>query len=59
VNARDPNDIAWGVNLALEDRDRLREWGRNARERVLEMFTWRKAAENTLKIYEEVIAYRS
>ncbi|MDH7596743.1 MAG: glycosyltransferase family 4 protein [Methanothrix sp.] len=59
VNARDPNDIAWGVNLALEDRERLREWGRNARERVLEMFTWRKAAENTLKIYEEVIAYRS
>jgi len=59
VNARDPNDIAWGVNLALEDPERLREWGRNARERVLEMFTWRKAAENTLKIYEEVIAYRS
>ncbi|MEM0498154.1 MAG: glycosyltransferase family 4 protein [Methanothrix sp.] len=59
VNARDPNDIAWGVNLALEDPDRLREWGRNARERVLEMFTWRKAAERTLSIYEEVIAYRS
>lgn len=59
VNARDPNDIAWGVNLALEDPDRLRDWGRNARKRVLEMFTWRKAAENTLKIYEEVIAYRS
>ncbi|MCQ8903558.1 MAG: glycosyltransferase family 4 protein [Methanothrix sp.] len=59
VNARDPNDIAWGVNLALEDPDRLRNWGRNARERVLEMFTWRKAAEKTLKIYEEVIASRS
>lgn len=59
VNPRDPNDIAWGVDLALKDPDRLREWGRNARERVLEMFTWRKAAEKTLEIYEEVIAYRS
>ncbi len=59
VNARDPKDIAWGVGLALEDMDRLRAWGKNARERILENFTWRRAAEKTIKIYEEVIAYRS
>jgi glycosyltransferase involved in cell wall biosynthesis len=54
VNARDPADIAWGINLALEDRDRLASWGKNARKRVQEEFTWRKAAERTLAIYREI-----
>jgi len=55
VNARDPNDIVWGINLALEDMDRLKSWGENARARVLEEFTWQKAAERTLAIYKEVV----
>ena len=54
VNARDPRDIAWGINLALEDLDRLESWGKNARARALEQFTWQKAAERTLAIYKEV-----
>jgi len=54
VNARDSQDIAWGINLALEDLDRLKSWGENARARVLEEFTWQKAAERTLAIYKEV-----
>jgi glycosyltransferase involved in cell wall biosynthesis len=54
VNARDPDDIAWGINLALEDSGRLRSWGRNARARVLEEFTWQKAAERTIEIYKNV-----
>lgn len=54
VNARDPNDIAWGINLALEDGERLRSWGKNARARALEEFTWQKAAERTLAIYRDV-----
>jgi len=58
VNARDPNDIAWGINLALEDRVRLKSWGKNARARVLEEFTWQKAAERTLEIYREVSSER-
>lgn len=58
VNARDPNDIAWGINLALEDMDRLRSWGKNARARALEEFTWTKAAERTLEIYQEVPSQR-
>ena len=56
VNARDPRDIAWGINLALEDLDRLKSWGKNARARVLEEFTWQKAAERTLAIYKECIS---
>jgi glycogen(starch) synthase len=54
VNARDSQDIAWGINLALEDLDRLQSWGKNARIRVLEEFTWQKAAKRTMAIYMEV-----
>lgn len=59
VDGRRPEDIAWGINLALEDLERLKAWGKDARELVLERFTWRKAAEQTLAIYEEVVARRS
>ena len=55
VNARDPLDIAWGIDLALQDRKRMQSWGENARQRVLEKFTWQKAAERTLEIYREVV----
>lgn len=58
VNARDPNDIAWGINLALEDGERLKSWGKNARSRALEEFTWQKAAERTIGIYREVSSKR-
>jgi glycosyltransferase involved in cell wall biosynthesis len=58
VNPQDPGDIAWGINLALEDPDRLKAWGNNARERVLKQFTWRQAAEITLEIYKEAAISR-
>ena len=58
VNPRDAGDIAWGINLALEDLDRLASWGENARARVREEFTWQKAAEKTLAIYREVAGGR-
>jgi len=54
VNARDSADIAWGINLALEDEERLRAWGENARQRALTQFSWRRAAEKTLEIYKRV-----
>ena len=56
VNARDPADLTWGINLALEDEERLVAWGRNARKRAQTTFSWQKAAESTLAIYEEAIA---
>jgi glycogen(starch) synthase len=58
INPRDPGDIAWGINLALEDPDRLKLWGKNARERVQSKFTWRRAAKITLDIYREVAVSR-
>ncbi len=54
VNARDPKDLAWGINLALADMERLKTWGRNARDRAITEFSWQKAAERTLEIYEEL-----
>lgn len=59
VDGRSPEDIAWGINLALEDRERLRVWGRNARARAEQEFTWQMAAKRTLEIYEEAAASRS
>jgi glycosyltransferase involved in cell wall biosynthesis len=59
VNPQDPGDIAWGINLALEDMDRIKDWGMNARKRALKHFTWEKAARITLDIYREVTPYRS
>lgn len=58
INPQDRGDIAWGINLALEDPDRLKAWGNNARERVLKKFTWRQAAEITLEIYKEAAISR-
>lgn len=55
VNPHDPRDIAWGINLALEDKSMLETWGKNARKRCLENFTWSIAAEKTIQIYREVL----
>jgi len=59
VDPQNPEDIAWGINLVLEDRDKMIQWGQNARKKCLEIFNWKRAAEETAKIYEEVIASRS
>jgi glycosyltransferase involved in cell wall biosynthesis len=54
VNGEDPSDIAWGIKEVLRNPDKARNWGENGRKRVLEFFTWRKVAEETLKIYESL-----
>ncbi|UEC43689.1 MAG: Glycosyl transferase, group 1 [Methanothrix sp.] len=59
VNPSDPGDIAWGINLVLEDPGRMREWGKNGRRKCLETFNWERAAKETLEIYERVISSRS
>ena len=55
INSEDPLDIAWGIKKTLENPERARKWGENGRKRVLEYFTLRKVAEETLRIYESVI----
>jgi glycogen synthase len=56
VNPREPSDIAWGINLALEDPNKLKAWGNNARERASLEFTWSRAAQITLGFYREAAA---
>jgi glycosyltransferase involved in cell wall biosynthesis len=55
VNGEDPSDIAWAINETLSDSKRAKLWGENGRKRVIEYFTWRKAAQQTLDTYEAVI----
>lgn len=55
VNGEDPADIAWGIKETLRNPEKARNWGENGRKRVLEYFTWRKVADETLKIYEALI----
>jgi glycogen(starch) synthase len=56
VNAYDPADIAWGINSIIEEPEKSKNLGVKARQKVLKEFTWERAAEKTLKIYEEVIS---
>ena len=53
INSNDPADIAWGIKAALKDPEKAKQWGENGRKRVLQYFTWRKAAEQTLEVYRE------
>lgn len=56
VNGNDPADIAWGIKQVLCDLERAKKWGENGRKRVLQYFTWRKAAEQTIEIYKAVVS---
>lgn len=55
VNGEDPADIAWGIQAVLRNPDKARNWGENGRKRILEYFTWRKVAEETLEIYQSLL----
>jgi glycosyltransferase involved in cell wall biosynthesis len=52
VDGGNSADIAWGLKQTLCDMDRAKVWGENGRKRVVQYFTWRKAAEQTLQAYE-------
>ena len=52
VNGEKPTDIVWGIKQVLMDPERAKRWGENGRKRVLQYFTWTKAAEQTIQIYQ-------
>jgi glycosyltransferase involved in cell wall biosynthesis len=54
VNPNNPEDIAWGINGALESPEKRKWLGRNGRKRVLEEFTWDNVAEKTLELYQQM-----
>jgi len=55
VNGNSAEDIAWGIKEVLKNPERAKQWGENGRKRVLQYFTWRKAAGQTLQIYESLL----
>jgi len=56
VNPYDPADIAKFTLILLRDPDLRKKMGKNARKRVLDRFTWKAVADNTVNIYEEVVS---
>jgi len=56
VDGNNPVDIAWGIKEVLKNSGRAKQWGENGRKRVLQYFTWRKAAQQTLEIYESLLS---
>ena len=55
INGEDASDIAWGIKEVLRNPEKARNWGENGRKRVLELFTWRKVAQETLRIYQSLL----
>ncbi|MGC9069087.1 MAG: glycosyltransferase family 4 protein [Thermoprotei archaeon] len=55
INGEDPADIAWGIKETLKDENRAKQWGKNGRKRVQQLFTWDHVAKSTLTIYQETL----
>jgi glycosyltransferase involved in cell wall biosynthesis len=55
INPHEPSDIAWGVKEILKLEDKGRQYGKYARERVLETFSWDSVTKRTIDIYKELV----
>jgi glycogen(starch) synthase len=55
INPNDPADIAWGIVSAIQDPEKKIQFGRKGRKRVIDLFTWEKAAERTIQVYSELL----
>jgi glycosyltransferase involved in cell wall biosynthesis len=55
INPHDPNDIAWGVKEILKLEDKGKQIGKNARKRVLDLFSWEAVTKRTIDIYKELV----
>ncbi len=60
VDTGSAEELARGIRSVLEaSAEKRASMGRAGRARVLELFTWRRAAERTVDIYRETIAERA
>lgn len=50
-----PNSIAWGIKAVIKNPEHARWMGKNGRYAAEKTFTWDKVAEQTLKVYEELL----
>ena len=58
VPPKNSEALASAIDQLLDQPERRSEMGRAGRARVLEHFTWKRAAERTVDVYQEVIAER-
>ncbi len=56
VSPGDSRALADAIRMLMEDAGLRERLGRDGRQSILERFSWRKAAEETLAVYEEVVA---
>lgn len=56
VPPREPEALARAMGELLEDPERCISMGKAARRRVLELFSWRKAAEQLVEVYRELLS---
>ncbi len=55
INPYDSMDISWGIKQILQSHDKGRWMGQNARQRVIDNFTWDNVAKRTFDIYKEFV----
>ncbi|MBN1281054.1 MAG: glycosyltransferase family 4 protein [Candidatus Thermoplasmatota archaeon] len=55
INPFEPKDISWGIIQVLQQQDKGVRWGHNARQRVLDEFSWDAVTRRTLAIYQEFV----
>ncbi len=58
VPPRSPQALADAIRALWDDPARRQALADGARQRVMEKFNWRKAAEETLAVYEEIVPAR-
>lgn len=51
-------DLAHGINRLLEDPEKCRRFGDAGRKRVEQIFSWTAIADQTIKLYEDLIEQR-
>jgi len=54
----DPADLAHAIATLLQQPERCEEMGAQGARRIRERFSWRKTAEETFDLYQEVLARR-
>ena len=50
-----PEALAEAIRMMWNDAELRQRLGEGGRQRILEKFNWRKAAEETLAVYEEIV----
>ena len=55
VPPADPRALAEAIRMMWNDASLRERLGEGGRKRILEKFNWRKAAQETLAVYEEIV----